>query len=100
MKKNFICILLLISSLIACNYREEKLIKAGNILVNKIESFRIKNGNLPTSLSDIGVKESEGGPLFYEKRDSINFMVWFGTSLGESKTYYSNSKKWEEHQRK
>jgi hypothetical protein len=35
------------------------------------------------------------GPLFYEKRDSVNYMVYFGTSLGESMIYYSDTKEWD-----
>jgi hypothetical protein len=37
--------------------------------------------------------------LFYSKWDSVNYLVWYGTDLGESMTYYSDSKKWEERQR-
>ncbi len=101
MKKILYCIyvLLLSFSLITCNNREEKLIKKGNDLVSKIELYRKNKGILPATLSEIGIEEKEEGPLYYQTKDSINYMVWFGTSEGESKTYYSDSKKWEDHQR-
>ena len=83
----------------ACNDREEKLIKKGNDLVSKIELYKKSKGVLPASLSDIGIEEKEEGPLYYQRKDSVKYMVWFGTSEGESKTYYSDSKKWEDYQR-
>lgn len=99
--KIFYCIyiLLLSSSLIACNDRDKILISQGNTLVNKVELYRQKNGELPTSLSDIGIIEKAEGPLYYQKKDSTRYIIWFGNSLGESKTYYSDSKKWEDQQR-
>jgi len=85
--------------LCACVSREERLTKAGNEVIKKIEHYRQMNGTLPKSLSDIGIKEKEEGPIYYEKRDSINYTVWFGTSIGESKIYYSDSNRWEQHLR-
>ncbi len=79
--------------------REKKLIKQGNEIVNKIEIYKKKYNKLPDSLEEIGLKSSEEGPLYYNKWDSINYMVSFGTSLGESKIYYSDTKKWENYLR-
>ncbi len=100
--RNIIIILwiaLNVVSISACNNREDKLIKKGNQVITKIEIYKKQNGVLPTSLSNIGIKEKEEGPLYYQKKDSIIYIVWFGTSEGESKTYYSDTKKWEDHQR-
>ncbi len=83
--------------------RENRLMKEGNILVVKIEAFRAEYKRLPSSLEEIGVTEQEGvDALYFSKQDSLseNYMIWFGTSLSESKTYYSDSKKWEEFYRK
>ncbi|MCX6232780.1 MAG: hypothetical protein NTZ33_14675 [Bacteroidetes bacterium] len=77
--------------------RDNNLINEGNILVNKVEIYKKTNGKLPLTLKEIGIKEDDNYPLFYLIRaDSVNYMIWFGTSLGESKTYYSDSKKWED----
>lgn len=92
-KLRYIIILLTI----ICYACADKKMTEGNKLVDKIESYRVLNHKLPNSLADIGIKETEDGPLYYEKKDSINYIVWFGTELGESKTYYSSTKRWEDH---
>jgi hypothetical protein len=73
----------------------------GNEFVDKIEQYRKDYFRLPESLSDIGitVKSELDPPIYYEKRDSIHYTVSFGTILGESKIYYSDSKKWEDRYR-
>jgi hypothetical protein len=70
------------------------LLEKGNTVIEKIENFKSRNGYLPSNLLDI--KETEEGPIFYERKDSLNYIVYFGTSLGESMIYYSDSKKWED----
>lgn len=82
------------------DYRENRLIKEGNELVEKIEQFRIENGNLPHSLEELGIEETEGiDVLYYDKRDSLHYTISFGTSLGESKFYYSDTQQWEDRYR-
>jgi len=73
--------------------RDRKLISRGNEIIQRIEAFKSNQKRLPNSLSEVGIGEEE---LFYNKYDSIHYIVWYGTSLGESVTYYSDSKKWEE----
>lgn len=80
------------------NNREIELTKQGNDIINRVYEYKEKNNNqLPISLADLGivVKDESNPPVYYEKKDSIHFLVWFGTILGESKIYYSDSKKWE-----
>jgi hypothetical protein len=71
------------------------LVQQGDELIEKVEKFKTERGRLPGSLSEIGITETEAGPLYYDKTDSSNYIIWFGTELGESKTYHSDSKKWE-----
>jgi hypothetical protein len=48
-------------------------------------------------LEDVGLKEELGvDALYYQKKDSINYILSFGTILGESKIYYSDTKTWED----
>lgn len=55
------------------------------------------NDTLPTSFQEIGLNEVINGVLFcYERVDSVNYIVWFGTSLGEGVYYYSDSEQWED----
>ena len=77
--------------------RDSRLINEGNVIVKKVEEYREKNNHLPTSLSDIGIeiKDEANPPVYYDKRDSSHYTVSFGTTLGESKIYYSDSREWE-----
>jgi hypothetical protein len=75
------------------------LLAQGNVLVDKIERYNKEHNQLPESLADIGIKETMEGPLYYEKKDSLSYIVWFGQTFGESKTYYSATKRWEGHQK-
>ena len=52
------------------------------------------NGKLSESLEEIGIKDPDLN-VFYRKIGPEEYCVWFGTSLGESETYNSRSKKWE-----
>jgi hypothetical protein len=67
--------------------------KASNEIVVKVEQFRKSSGHLPEGLSDIGVKGNESCPC-YCKTSNDSFMVWYGTTLGESDTYDSRTKQW------
>lgn len=79
------------------NSRENRLEKEGNMLVQKIEAFRIENKRLPDSLEEIGTSEKEGSDaLFYDKRDSLHYTVSFGMSIDYNKFYYSDTKTWED----
>lgn len=82
------------------NDRENRLMRDGNVIVKKIETFKAENERLPNSLEEIGIKIQDGkDALYYDKKDSTLYIIWFGMSLGESKTYYSDSKKWEDFDR-
>lgn len=83
-------------------HRNRRLIENGNRIVSKIEEFKNKNGRLPISLDEIGVIEGDyADAIYYLRQDSIgNYMLWFGTSLGESITYFSDRGDWESTYRK
>ncbi|CAM3049813.1 hypothetical protein DRF59_16290 [Chryseobacterium flavum] len=74
-----------------------KNIKKANQIINKIENYRKLKHVIPNNLNAIGVKETEEGPVYYKKVDSLNYMVWVQaeSSIGESKIYYSDTQKWE-----
>jgi len=77
------------------NLDEKTLMKRGNVLISKIEEYRQEEGELPIGYNELDLKEVNTNELFYQKVDSINYILWFGTSLGESMIYYSDSKEWE-----
>jgi type II secretory pathway pseudopilin PulG len=99
--KKILIILILVGILVVSffyfrNEKDQQMIFRGNIIIQKIEDFKRNKGYLPNSLNDIGINDNE---LFYNKWDSVHYMIWYGTTLGESVTYYSDSKKWEDSQR-
>jgi hypothetical protein len=93
--KNKIIMFVLLALILCCCNPNRSLEKQGNELVKKIEVYKEKNGELPKTLEDLGIKETLEGPLFYVKCDSVNYMVYYGTTLGESMYYYSDTKKWD-----
>lgn len=78
--------------------REKHLINEGNILIEKIENFRKDNGRLPDKMEEIGYESLMGGinTLFYIKYSDLNYTISFGTTLGESIIYNSNTKQWKD----
>ena len=74
--------------------REKILRNRGIEIVNLIKLYKIENSKLPNSLNDLGIEESEEGPVFYVKLDSLNYIVYYGTSLGESIIFYSDINSW------
>ncbi len=90
--KQFLVILLFCCLVFACNHNEK--FKQGNEVTTKVEKFRNEQGRLPNSLSEIGIEQTEGGPIYYKKESESKYIIWFGKELGESETYDSDSKKW------
>jgi hypothetical protein len=69
---------------------------AGDQVVAGVEKFKQERGRLPNSLEELGVKSDESGPVFYEKKSESRYVVWYGTSLGESTTYDSEVRRWDD----
>ena len=66
---------------------------ASNIAISKIEEFRKVKKRLPDSLSEAGAQDDESCPC-YCKTGADSYLVWYGTTLGESDTYDSETRKW------
>jgi hypothetical protein len=86
--------LLLALSFTSCVSRVTKLRQEGDNLVHLVEAYRLHQGRLPASLAELDLVETEAGPLYYRQSSPTAYQVWFGTSLGESETYSSQTKKW------
>ena len=90
-----LCVFLISILIIACSYSERNK-KSGESIVQLIEKYKKDNDTLPNSLHEMGIDDMIDDVLFcYEKVDSANYIVWFGTTLGEGIYYYSDTKKWE-----
>ena len=66
----------------------------GEYLINKIENFKIKNKRLPNTILELGEKEPMNQGPYYEKKDSVNYIIYFTIGFDEAKIYYSETKKW------
>lgn len=92
MKCKSLLVAVILSLLFACSSKDK--LKVGNEVAVKVERFRNEKGRLPNSLNEIGIEETESGPIFYERENDTKYILWFGTELGESKTYDSDTKQW------
>lgn len=80
-----------------CECNRWKHFRKATEIIQKIENYRKHHGKLPDTLDDIGYEPEEkvfGGPIFYDKINSKDYRIWFGTYLGESCVYHSKTKKW------
>ena len=76
--------------------RERDLTQRGEYVIERIEPFRKKNHRLPKDLNEIGIMEEENSnALYYDIRNDTSYTVSFIMSIDYNKTYYSDTKKWE-----
>lgn len=74
-------------------YKKE--IKAGNELIRRIEDYRIKNDELPEKLNLVySESEKEKYDIYYYDIEDQDYVLYFGTSLGEGVYYFSKYKEW------
>jgi len=98
--KQFVSSFTLVLALLLASYscgtgsREGQLMREGDKIVARIESFKKEKQRLPESLSEVGVEEREEGPTYYAKKSDTRYMLWFGMELGESVIYDSDTGKW------
>ena len=68
--------------------------RTGNVLVSRIESFKRSHGYLPGNLAEVGIKNEDSLNVYYQREGDDHYVVWFGTTLGESITYDSQRRDW------
>jgi hypothetical protein len=70
-------------------------IREGEELATRVETFRQEHHRLPESLEETGLRNPDSLRLYYSKCNDSQYFIWFGSSLGESMTYNSVTRKWE-----
>ena len=80
--------------------RERLNIMQGNKVILEIEEYINENGESPQEIELVVSDQSLGKKFEYIKVDSVNYILYFGKSLGESKLYYSDTDQWEDVYRK
>lgn len=61
-------------------------VRQANKVIASVNSFKSYHDRLPDTLADVGLEDSESGPVYYQKSSDSTYIVWFGTGLGESAT--------------
>jgi hypothetical protein len=76
------------------SWRYSDKISQGNRDAQKLDACLKRTGHLPEHLEDVGEMVSESGPIYYEKCSDTRYVLWFGTTLGESVTFDSANHSW------
>jgi hypothetical protein len=71
-------------------------LKRGVSLIDKIETFRQIEKRLPDNFNELGLEEPMNEGPYYEKKDSINYIVFFNIGFDNVKIYYSDKKEWKD----
>jgi hypothetical protein len=66
------------------------------LIIEKVEKFKQEKGRLPENVTEIGLDDTQMHLSFYQLTSDTTYMVWYGLSVGESKIYRSETKKWTE----
>jgi len=90
-----ILIIVLLFGLYSCEFKNERQ-EYAEMLIEKVETFKIDNNRLPKDLSELGLIEKMDSPAFYQIQTDSTYMIWYGLSIGESKVYRLSTKKWTE----
>ena len=92
--KGFIFFMFLLTASSCCDMMCERERHAA-IVIDSVESFKAQNNRLPDDLAEMGI-EYNMELSFYNKVDSVEYEVWYGSWVGVSKVYNSKTKSWRE----
>lgn len=101
MKLNFILsaslIVALSAFLLSCDFFSKKSarMKMGEEVIAKVEAFKKDKGRLPESSKEMGIVETEAGPVFYQKKSHSRYIVSFSIGFDETYSYDSDTKEWQ-----
>ena len=91
--------ILLIAS---CSYEPSSSeMRDAELLISEIEKYKQHNGRSPKDeiawglMDKLGLDSSEACRPCYQKEGQQDYIIYFGTHLGESYIYDSKSKKWQ-----
>lgn len=68
-------------------------LKAQAIQAN-LEDYHSTGKPYPSSLSDAMIEANPEGPIQYQLEPDGSYLLWYGTTLGESVTYSSRDGDW------
>lgn len=79
--------------LVSCFIKSDKE-KYAELLIEKVENFKLLKNRLPKNSKELGLEESENSKAFYQLETDTSYIIWYGLNLGESKVYYSIHQQW------
>jgi len=68
----------------------------GAQLIAKIENFKQIEKRLPNTIEELGIEESMNEGPYYEKKDSVKYVVFFNIGFDNTLIYYSDKKEWKD----
>jgi MFS family permease len=68
------------------------MIRRGNSVIVHIEAYQRTHGRIPDHLTDLGLREDERGPLYYDRKDQ-HYLLWFAEG-SNSFGYESRTRRW------
>jgi hypothetical protein len=75
-------------------WREHQLIRQSKSIMGAVERYHQHHGLYPASLAEAGITEIMEGPIYYQRESESSYRLWFGTHLGESRTFDSTERFW------
>lgn len=76
-------------------YQENKIYeKKGQVLIDKIESYRRIHKRLPNSIESLGERETMSNGAYYEKVNDNTYKIYFCIGFDDYKVYNSKDNKW------
>lgn len=66
----------------------------GKQLIEQVENYYKKHSKLPTNIMELGLEPEMGEGPYYEKIDSIKYIIYFNIGFENTFTYYSDLKTW------
>ena len=70
-------------------------LRTANQMITRVEAFQGSHRRLPEMMDEVGFEDPRD-KVFYVKVSDDEYCLSFGTELGESETYWSHKKEWEE----
>lgn len=80
-----------LSTLESQEYKEK-----GSLLIEKVEKYKSQYGQLPESVKNLKIESEMGEGPYYEKVDSLKYIVYFNIGFDNMLTYYSDTEIWKE----
>jgi len=77
-----------------CVWKHPFIVYRGNAIVRTIEEYKCRNQSFPPNLNELNISAEKIKGFFYEIHNDDRYIIWIGTTLGESIQFDSTEGKW------